>query len=86
MHFVIWTSGLRKFPLATIRNQARFVSVTFWMPFVNISFPGSAWERTPLPALPAGSVAEPCVQSVARQELRNQVFLAFFPTSRCSQQ
>ena len=38
----------------------------------NISFPGSAWERTPLPALPAGNEAEPCGQSVARQEPRTR--------------
>ena len=36
---------------------------------VNTSFPGSAWERTALAALPAESAAEPCGRSVTRQSL-----------------
>ena len=35
----------------------------------NSSFPGSAWERTALPALPAWCEAEPRGQWVTRQSL-----------------
>jgi len=39
------------------------------------SFPGSAWERTVLPALPAGCEAEPREQWVTRQSLVTRICL-----------